>query len=63
MRVARVNSLSIRERAVLKVTRLGRHHGASVPEEICKLLSLTEEDEIAWILEKNKIIVERARES
>ena len=55
--------MSIKERVVLKVTRLGRYHRTTVPEEVRKLLSLREGDEIAWILEKNKIIVERAKES
>ena len=55
--------MSIRERVVLKVTRLGRYHRTTVPEEVRKLLSLKEGDEIAWILEKSKIIVERAEDS
>jgi hypothetical protein len=46
--IARVNFLSIRERVVLKVTRLGRYHRTTVPEEVRKLLSLKEGDEIAW---------------
>jgi len=63
MHVARVYSLSIRERVVLKVTRLERYHRTTVPEEVRKLLSLKEGNEIAWILEKNKIIIERAKDS
>ena len=53
--------MSISERVVLKVTRLGKYHRTTVPEEVRKLLSLREGDEIAWILEKNKIIIEKAK--
>lgn len=63
MRVARMNSLDIRERVVLKVTQLSRYHRTTAPKEVHKLLSLMKKDETAWILEKNKIIVERAKES
>ena len=52
--------MSISERVVLKVTRLGKYHRTTVPEEVRKLLSLQEGDEIAWILEKNRIIIEKA---
>ena len=59
MCVARVNSLSIRERVVLKVTRLGRYHRTTVPEEVRKLLGLREGDEIVWVLENGRILVEK----
>ena len=51
--------MSIRERVVLKVTRLGRYHRTTVPEEVRKLLGLREGDEIVWVLENGRILVEK----
>lgn len=46
---------------VLKTTRLGRDYRTTVQEEVRKLLDLHEGDEITWILEEDRIIVERAK--
>ena len=54
--------MSIRERVVLKVTRLGRYHRTTVPEEVRKLLGLREGDEIEWIFEGNRITVRKKGE-
>jgi len=52
--------VGIGKRVVLKTTRLGRYNRTTVPEEVRKLLNLREGDEIAWVLEENKIVVEKA---
>ena len=44
-----------------KTTKLGRYNRTTVPEEVRKLLGPHEGDEIAWVLEENKIVVERRR--
>lgn len=51
--------MSIRKRVILKVTRLGRYHRTTVPEEVRKLLGLQEGDEIMWVLENGRILVEK----
>ncbi len=48
------------KRVILKVTRLGRYHRTTVPEEVRKLLGLGERDEVAWVLEDGRIVVEKA---
>ena len=55
--------LGISRRVLLKKTKLGRYHRTTVPEEVRKLLNLREGDEIAWILEESKIIIEKVREA
>ncbi|RLE92008.1 MAG: hypothetical protein DRN04_11440 [Thermoprotei archaeon] len=52
--------MSVGRRVVLKVTKLGRYFRTTVPGEVRKLLNLREGDEIIWILENNKIVVEKA---
>lgn len=52
--------MRISKRVVLKTTKLGRYNRTTVPEEVRKLLNLQEGDEIAWVLEENRIIVEKA---
>lgn len=54
--------MAISKRVVLKTTRLGRYHRTTVPEEVRKLLNLHEGDEIAWILEESKILIEKVEE-
>jgi len=54
--------VAISKRVVLKTTRLGRYHRTTVPEEVRKLLNLHEGDEIAWILEESKILIEKVEE-
>ncbi len=53
--------MSISKRVVLKTTKLGRYNKTTVPEEVQKLLNLREGDEIAWIPEENRIIVEKSK--
>ena len=53
--------VGISKRVVLKTTRLGRYYRTTVPEEVRKLLDLSEGDELAWILEENRIIVEKVK--
>ena len=53
--------MAIRERVELKVTRMGKYSRTTVPEEVRKLLNLREGDEIVWVLEGNKIVVEKRR--
>jgi AbrB family looped-hinge helix DNA binding protein len=52
--------VSISKRVILKITKLGRYNRTTVPDEVRKLLNLREGDEIAWILEENRIVVEKA---
>ena len=54
--------VGISKRVVLKTTKLGRYHRTTVPEEVRKLLNLREGDEIAWILEESRIVVEKVKE-
>jgi len=56
-----VIEVGISKRVVLKTTRLGRYYRTTVPEEVRKLLDLSEGDELAWILEENRIIVEKVK--
>lgn len=51
--------MSIGKRVLLKVTKIGRYNRTTVPEEVRKLLDLHEGDEIAWIFEGSRIIVEK----
>jgi len=51
--------VSIGKRVLLKVTKIGRYNRTTVPEEVRKLLDLHEGDEIAWIFEGSRIIVEK----
>jgi len=53
--------MGVSRRVVLKVTKLGRYFRTTVPEEVRKLLNLREGDEVAWILEGDRIVVEKAR--
>ena len=55
--------MSIRKRVVLKVTRLGRYHRTTVPDEVRKLLGLREGDKIVWVLENGRILIEKGERS
>ena len=48
-------------RAILAKTRVGKYHRTTVPEEVRKILNIKERDEIVWILEGDKIYIEKAR--
>ena len=45
---------------ILATTRVGRFYRTTIPREVRKLLELREGDEIAWVLEENRIVVEKA---
>ena len=54
--------VSIARRVVLNRTRLGKYHRTTVPEEVRKLLNLHEGDEVVWIFEDGRIVVEKVVE-
>jgi len=45
---------------ILAVTSLTSRFQATVPKEVRKLLKLTDKDKIVWLLESDKIIIEKA---
>jgi len=47
--------------AILAKTRIGAYFRTTVPEEVRKILRIGKGDEIVWILEGDKIIVDRAK--
>ncbi|MCD6428199.1 MAG: AbrB/MazE/SpoVT family DNA-binding domain-containing protein [Desulfurococcales archaeon] len=49
----------LKKRVVLASTKLGRYNRTTVPNEVRKLLGLNEGDEVLWILEDDKIIIEK----
>jgi len=49
--------VGISERVVLKTTELGRCNRTIIPEEMQKLLNLLEGNEIAWVLEENRVVI------
>ena len=51
--------MTLKKRVVLASTKLGRYNRTTVPNEVRKLLGLSEGDEILWILEEDKIVVEK----
>ncbi len=51
--------MTLKKRIILASTKLGRNNRTTVPNEVRKLLELGEGDEILWILEEGKIVVER----
>ena len=51
--------MTLKKRVVLASTKLGRYNRTTVPNEVRKLLDLREGDRIAWILEENRIVVEK----
>ncbi len=40
--------MAVGKRVILKATRLSRYHRMTVPDEVRKLLGLSEGDEIVW---------------
>ena len=51
--------MALKKRVVLATTKLGRYNRTTVPNEVRKLLGLSEGDEILWILEENRIVIEK----
>jgi len=47
--------------AILAKTRIGAYYRTTVPEEVRKLLKVGRGDEIVWILDGDKIIVDKAK--
>ena len=46
-------------RRLLKITRVGRYNRTTIPGEVRKLLDLQEGDEVAWLFEDGKIVIEK----
>ncbi|MEB3755809.1 MAG: AbrB/MazE/SpoVT family DNA-binding domain-containing protein [Caldisphaeraceae archaeon] len=53
--------MGIGKRVILKTTRIGKYSRTTVPKEVRKLLELCEGDEIVWVLEGDRITVERVK--
>jgi len=47
--------------AILAKTRIGAYFRTTVPEEVRKILKLNKGDEVVWILNGGKIIIDKAR--
>ena len=47
--------------AILAKTRIGAYFRTTVPEEVRKILKLGKGEEIVWILDGDKIIIDKAR--
>jgi len=47
--------------AILAKTRIGAYYRTTVPEEVRKLLKVGKGDEVVWILDNNKVIIDRAK--
>ena len=45
---------------VLAITRVGKYYRTTVPREVRKLLSISENDSIEWVFEDGKIIIRKA---
>jgi len=48
---------------VLAVMCIGRYHITTISQEARKILGLKENDEIEWILENGKLLLERLRKA
>lgn len=47
--------------AILEKTKIGRYFRTTVPEEVRKIMDLEEGDEIIWVQDGKKILIDRAR--
>ena len=47
--------------AILDKTKVGKLNRTTVPEQVRELLQLRTGDEIVWIQEGNKVVVDRAK--
>jgi AbrB family looped-hinge helix DNA binding protein len=43
----------------LSRTRVGRYNGITIPREVRKLLGISEDDVVEWVLEDGKVVVKR----
>ena len=55
--------MTLKKRVILASTKLGRYNRTTVPREVRKLLGLSKEDKVLWVLEEGKIIVERGEDN
>jgi len=51
--------LSVTGRKLLRITRVGKYNRTTIPGEVRKLLDLREGDEVAWLFEDGKIVIEK----
>lgn len=51
--------MSVASRELLTITRVGRYNRTIMPGEVRKLPDLREGDEVAWLFEDGKIIIEK----
>jgi len=54
-------NMTLKKRVVLASTKLGRYNRTTVPNEVRKLLGLKEGDEVLWVLEESRIVVEKGK--
>ena len=47
--------------AILAKTRIGAYFRTTVPEEVRRILKLGKGDEIVWILDRDKVIIDKAK--
>jgi len=47
--------------AILGKTKIGAYFRTTVPEEVRKILKVGKGDEIVWILDGDKIIIDKAK--
>jgi AbrB family looped-hinge helix DNA binding protein len=47
--------------AILDKTKVGRLNRTTIPEQVRALLQLKEGDEIVWVQDGNKVVVDRAK--
>jgi len=45
---------------VLAVTKVGKNFRTTVPREVRKLLGISENEEIEWVFEDDKVVVRKA---
>jgi len=49
----------LKKRVILASTKLGRYNRTTVPSEVRKLLGLSEGDDVLWVLEEGRIVIEK----
>lgn len=51
--------MTLKKRVILASTKLGRYNRTTIPSEVRKLLELSEGDEVLWVFEEGRIVVEK----
>jgi len=51
--------VSLKKRVILASTKLGRYNRTTVPSDVRKLLGLSEGDDVLWVLEEGRIVIEK----